>query len=101
MMFGLLAPLTWFRGPLSLIGCGAALLAVISNQTNYPTTFLYPLFISIMIGMGHFDLTISWNAWGLGFNNINTKDYMKVAFFPGIVISLILEIATFLLYSPI
>jgi hypothetical protein len=54
-----------------------------------------------MIGMGHFDLTISWNAWGLGFNNINTKDYMKVAFLPGVVISLVLEIVTFLLYSPI
>lgn len=101
LLFGFLAPLTWFRGPLSLIGCGAALLAVISNQTNYPVTFLYPLFISNMIDMGHFDLTISWNAWGLGFNNINTRDYMKVAFLPGIVISLILEVATFLLYSPI
>ncbi|WP_291293164.1 citrate transporter [Enterococcus sp.] len=101
LLFGLLAPLTWFRGPVSLIGCGAALLAVISNQTNYPTTFLYPLFISIMIGMGHFDLTISWNAWGLGFNNINTKDYMKVAFLPGMVVAILLELLTFMLYSPI
>ncbi len=57
LLFGFLVP-TRFRGPLSLIGCGAALLAVISNQTNYPVTFLYPLFILNMIGMGHFDLTI-------------------------------------------
>ncbi|MDT2521751.1 citrate transporter [Enterococcus raffinosus] len=101
ILFGILAPLTWFKGPLSLIGSGAALLAVVSQTTNYPTTFLYPLFASVLIGMAHFDITISWNAWGLSFNRINAIDYMKVTFVPGIIVALILEIANFLLNNPV
>lgn len=101
IMFGILAPLTWFKGPLSLIGSGAALLAVVSQTTNYPTTFLYPLFASVLIGMAHFDITISWNAWGLGFNRINSTDYMKVALIPGTLIALVLEIANFFLNNPL
>lgn len=101
IMFGVLAPLTWFKGPLSLIGSGAALLAVVSQTTNYPTTFLYPLFASVLIGMAHFDITISWNAWGLGFNRINSTDYMKVALIPGTLVALILEIANFFLNNPL
>lgn len=101
IMFGILAPLTWFKGPLSLIGSGAALLAVVSQTTNYPTTFLYPLFASVLIGMAHFDITISWNAWGLGFNRINSTDYMKVALIPGTLVALILEIANFFLNNPL
>ncbi|GCF93518.1 citrate transporter [Enterococcus florum] len=101
ILFGVLAPLTWFKGPLSLIGSGAALLAVVSQTTNYPTTFLYPLFASVLIGMAHFDITISWNAWGLGFNRIKSVDYMKIALIPGTVVALILEIANFFLNNPI
>lgn len=101
LLFGILAPLTWFRGPMSLIGSGAALLAVVSATTNYPTTFLYPLFATILIGMGHFDITISWNAWGIGFNRLNTREYMKVALVPGICIALVLEIANFLINNPL
>jgi hypothetical protein len=99
--FGILAPLTWFKGPLSLIGSGAALLAVVSQTTNFPTTFLYPLFASVLIGMAHFDITISWNAWGLGFNRINAVDYMKVALIPGTMVALILEVANFFLNNPL
>ncbi|EOH87979.1 hypothetical protein [Enterococcus pallens] len=101
ILFGILAPLTWFKGPLSLIGSGAAILAVVSQTTNYPTTFLYPLFISVLIGMAHFDITISWNAWGLGFNRINSVDYMKVALIPGTLVALLLEIANFFLNNPL
>ncbi|MGM0215366.1 citrate transporter [Enterococcus sp. AZ109] len=101
ILFGILAPLTWFKGPLSLIGSGAALLAVVSQTTNYPTTFLYPLFASVLIGMAHFDITISWNAWGLGFNRINGIDYMKVALIPGTTVALILELANFFLNNPL
>lgn len=100
IVFLILAPLTWFRGPLSLIGCGAALLAVISqNPANYPTSFLYPLFISIMIGMGHFDITTSWIAWGMGYTKVTSKDYMRLAFIPGMIIAGILELATFFLFG--
>ena len=100
LVFIVLSPLSWFRGPLNLVGCGAAILAVISQgPTEFPVMFLYPLFISVMIGMGHFDITTSWVAWGLGYLKVEAKDYMRMSLIPGVCIVLILEIITFLKFG--
>lgn len=99
-LFVILSPLTWFRGPLNLVGSGAAILAVISQQNaGLPVQFLYPLFISILIGMGHFDITTSWISWGLGYARLDSKTYMKMAFLPGVLICLILEIVTYVWFG--
>lgn len=96
LMFIFLSPFTWFRGPMNLVGSGAAILAVISQQNaGWPVEFLYPLFISILIGMGHFDITTSWVSWGLGYAQVEGKSYMKMAFIPGIVICIVLELLTY------
>lgn len=100
LFFAVFSIFTWFRGPMSLIGCGAAILAVLmQSQANFPTTFLYPLFISIMIGMGHFDITTSWVTWGLSYTKVNAKDYMKLAIVPGILTGFILEMITFVWFG--
>lgn len=96
IFFSVFSVLTWFRGPMSLIGSGAALLAIIMHSTTvYPTSFLYPLFISIMIGMGHFDVTTSWVTWGLSYMKLEAKDYMKIALVPGVIIAIVLEAVTY------
>ncbi|HZJ87053.1 MAG TPA: hypothetical protein VFC75_02415, partial [Erysipelothrix sp.] len=61
--------------------------------------FLYPLFISIMIGMGHFDITTSWVAWGLSYTKVDAKSYMKLALIPGVIISFVLEALTFVWFG--
>lgn len=96
LLFIFLSPFTWFRGPMNLVGSGAAILAVVSQQNaDWSVEFLYPLFISILIGMGHFDITTSWVSWGLGYAQIESKSYMKMAFIPGIVICIVLELLTY------
>ncbi len=100
IFFATFSIFTWFRGPMSLIGCGAAILAVLMQaQIQLPTSFLYPLFISIMIGMGHFDITTSWVAWGLSYTKVDAKDYMKLAVVPGITIAFILEMMTYVWFG--
>lgn len=100
LFFSVFSMLTWFRGPMSLIGSGAAILAVLTQSSiAYPTTFLYPLFISIMIGNGHFDITTSWVAWGLSYTKLDAKAYMKLALVPGVVISFVLEALTLVFYG--
>lgn len=96
ILFVILSPLTWFRGPMNLVGSGAAVLMLIVQQSpELPIAFLYPLFITILVGMGHFDLTTSWISWGLGYAKVEAKDYMKMAIVPGFIICLILELLTF------
>ncbi len=46
LLFIFLSPFTWFRGPMNLVGSGAAILAVVSQQNaDWSVEFLYPLFI--------------------------------------------------------
>lgn len=100
LFFGALSILTWFRGPMSLIGSGAAILAImIQGPHVYPTSFLYPLFISIMIGMGHFDVTTSWITWGLSYLKLEPKRFMKLAVVPGFIIAFILEMITYFAFG--
>ncbi|MHC5372408.1 citrate transporter [Enterococcus sp. LJL120] len=100
VLFIVLSPLTWFRGPMNLVGSGAAILAVIMQvNPDLPITFLYPLFLSILVGMGHFDITTSWISWGLGYAKVESRDYMKMALLPGMLICLILEMLTFIWFG--
>lgn len=100
ILFIILSPLTWFRGPMNLVGSGAAILAVIMQlNPSLPISFLYPLFLSILVGMGHFDITTSWISWGLGYAKVETRDYMKMAIVPGLIICFILEILTFVWFG--
>ncbi len=100
LFFAFFSIFTWFRGPMSLIGCGAAVLEVIQQSPMaYPTSFLYRLFIVIMIGMGHFDVTTSWIAWGLSYTKLDAKDYMRLALVPGLVIAFVLEMLTYIFFG--
>ena len=98
-MFAILTPLGFFRGPMNLVGCGAALLAVIVSITAWPVEFLYPLFAVTTIAPQHLDVTQSWVAWGLGYTKVSTKDYMKMSIPTGWIIGVILCTIVFILYG--
>ena len=99
VMFAILTPLGFFRGPMNLVGCGAALLAVIVSITAWPVEFLYPLFAVTTIAPQHLDVTQSWVAWGLGYTKVSTKDYMKMSIPTGWIIGVILCTIVFILYG--
>lgn len=99
IIFAVLTPLGFFRGPLNLVGCGAAILAVVVAVADWPVMFLYPLFAITTVAPQHLDVTQSWVAWGFGYTKVSTKDYMKMSIPTGWIIGIILCIITFVMYG--
>ncbi len=100
LIFAILTPLGFFRGPLNLVGCGTAILAVvIASLPDAPVAFLYPLFAITTIAPQHLDITQSWVAWGFGYTKVSTKDYMKMSIPTGWIVGFICCILAFVLYG--
>jgi hypothetical protein len=100
LIFAILTPLGFFRGPLNLVGCGTAILAVvIAALPDAPVAFLYPLFAITTIAPQHLDITQSWVAWGFGYTKVSTKDYMKMSIPTGWIVGFICCILAFVLYG--
>ena len=101
LLFAILTPLGFFRGPLNLVGCGTAILAVVLAVlgTNAPIGLLYPLFAITTVAPQHLDITQSWVAWGFGYTKVSTKDYLKMSIPTGWIIGIILSAIAFILYG--
>lgn len=100
IVFAVLTPLGFFRGPMNLVGCGAAILAVVvATLPNAPVQFLYPLFAVTTIAPQHLDITQSWVAWGFGYTKVSTKDYMKMSIPTGWIVGAICCMAVFVVYG--
>jgi hypothetical protein len=99
LVFAILTPLGFFRGPMNLVGSGAALLAVVVSVAAWPVQFLYPLFAVTTVAPQHLDITQSWVAWGFGYTKVTTKDYMKMSIPTGWIIGIILCIVVFVKYG--
>lgn len=98
--FAVLTPLGFFRGPMNLVGCGTAILAVvIATLPNAPVAFLYPLFAITTVAPQHLDITQSWVAWGFGYTKVSAKDYMKMSIPTGWIIGIIMCAIVFVLYG--
>jgi hypothetical protein len=97
--FAALTPLGFFRGPLNLVGCGSAILAVVVATTAWPVEFLYPLFAITTVAPQHLDITQSWVAWGFGYTKVSTKDYMKMSIPSGWIIGIILCTVVYIMYG--
>ena len=100
IVFAILTPLGFFRGPMNLVGCGTAILAVVvATLPNAPVGCLYPLFAVTTIAPQHLDITQSWVAWGFGYTKVSTKDYMKMSIPTGWIVGIICCAAVFVLYG--
>lgn len=100
LTFAILTPLGFFRGPLNLVGCGTAILAVVlATLPNAPVAFLYPLFAITTVAPQHLDVTQSWVAWGFGYTKVPAKDYMKMSIPTGWIVGAIMCLIVFVLYG--
>ena len=99
IVFAALTPLSFFRGPMNLVGCGAAMLALVVATANWPIAFLYPLFAITTIAPEHLDITQSWVAWGFGYTKVHPKDYMKMSIPTGWIVGAILCITVYFMYG--
>lgn len=95
IVFAALLGLGLFRGPMTLVGCGAATLGVLSNVTTFSVPFLYCVFAipTITMNIGAC-ITQSWVAWGLAYTKVESKDFLKLSIPTGYIIGIILYILT-------
>lgn len=80
MLFAVLVITAFFRGPLTLFGCGAATLGVLSNVGSFSVPFLFTIFCipATTVNVGSC-ITQSWIAWGLAYTKVDSKDFLKMS----------------------
>lgn len=97
--FAVLAPLALFRGPLTLAGCGAVFMSVISAM-GFPVRFVHALFVSPTITMNLGScITQSWVAWGLTYTKVEGQEFLKKSIPSGWIVVAIQIAAVYLVYG--
>src|SRR3954468_1156067 len=80
IFFGLLGGvLSIYRGPMVVVGTGAALLAIILSNHELPIAFLYSLWLAPTVMQGSVDPTNSWTLWTIGYTKVPHGAFLKTA----------------------
>ncbi len=97
ILFAVLLGLGLFRGPMTLVGCGAATLGVVRGVASFSIPFLYCIFAipTITVNIGSC-ITQSWVAWGLAYTKVESKDYLKLSIPCAYIVGILLYIVTFI-----
>lgn len=95
IVFAVLLGFGLFRGPLTLVGCGAATLGVLSHVASFSVPFLYAVFAipTITVNIGSC-ITQSWVAWGLAYTKVESKDFLKLSIPNAYVTGILLYVLT-------
>ena len=68
-----------YRGPLVVVGTGAALLAIILSNNEIPVPYLYALWLGPTVMQGSCDPTNSWTLWTIGYTRVPHGQFLKTA----------------------
>lgn len=76
IIVAIIAPLSYFRGPLMLYGAGAATAAILVSTGLFNQYFLYGLLVvPSMMGVSAC-ITQSWNLWSVQYAKLDTKTFL-------------------------
>lgn len=78
--FAVVLGLGLFRGPMTLVGSGAATLGVLRGVGSFSIPFMYTIFVipTITVNIGSC-ITQSWVAWGLSYTKVESKEFLKLS----------------------
>jgi Gnt-I system high-affinity gluconate transporter len=80
IFFGVLGGIgSIYRGPLVVIGTGAALLAIVMANKDIPIPYLYSIWLAPTIVQGSMDPTNSWTLWTIGQTKVSHGQFLKTA----------------------
>jgi hypothetical protein len=80
IFFGVLGGIgSIYRGPLVVIGTGAALLAIVLANKDIPVPYLYSIWLAPTIVQGSMDPTNSWTLWTIGQAKVSHGEFLKTA----------------------
>jgi H+/gluconate symporter-like permease len=68
-----------YRGPLCVVGTGAALLAIILSNNEIPVLYLYALWLGPTVMQGSVDPTNSWTLWTIGYTKVPHGQFLRTA----------------------
>ena len=68
-----------YRGPLVVVGTGAALLAIILSNNEIPVLYLYALWLGPTVMQGSCDPTNSWTLWTIGYTKVPHGQFLRTA----------------------
>ena len=80
LFFGVLgAALSIYRGPLVVVGTGAAVLAIILSNNEIPVPYLYAIWLAPTVMHASMDPTNSWTLWTIGYTKVPHGQFLKTA----------------------
>lgn len=79
IFFALLAPMAIYRGPFSVVGTGAALLAIFTSAGALSPIYLYAVWRGALCLQGSQDPTNSWTLWTIGYTKITHGQFLRTA----------------------
>jgi Gnt-I system high-affinity gluconate transporter len=80
VFFGLLGGIaSIYRGPIVVIGTGAALLAIILANKEIPIPYLYSIWLAPTVLQGSMDPTNSWTLWTIGHTKVSHGQFLRTA----------------------
>jgi len=80
VFFGVLGGiLSIYRGPLVVVGTGAAVLAILLANHDIPIPYLYTLWLGATVLQGSMDPTNSWTLWTIGYTKVPQVSFLKTA----------------------
>jgi H+/gluconate symporter-like permease len=71
--------LSIYRGPLVVVGTGAAVLAILLGNHDIPIAYLYTLWLGATVLQGSMDPTNSWTLWTIGYTKVPQVSFLKTA----------------------
>jgi H+/gluconate symporter-like permease len=86
-----------YRGPLVVIGTGAALLAIVQSQNELASPLLYTLWIAPTVLQGSMDPTNSWTLWTIGYAKVSHGAFLKTALPFGCLMVAVYELVAYLM----
>jgi H+/gluconate symporter-like permease len=80
VFFGVLGGLlSIYRGPMVVVGTGAALLAIFLSAGEIPVPYLYSLWLAPTVMQGSVDPTNSWTLWTIGYTKVSQGQFLRTA----------------------
>ena len=87
-----------YRGPLVVVGTGAALLAIVLSNNEIPVPYLYSLWLAPTVMQGSVDPTNSWTLWTIGYTKVSHGQFLRTALPVGcIMVAIVCMLGYFML----
>ncbi|MEO8004672.1 MAG: hypothetical protein ABI771_07185 [Betaproteobacteria bacterium] len=88
-----------YRGPLVVVGTGAALLAIILSNNEIPVPYLYALWLAPTVMQGSCDPTNSWTLWTIGYAKVPHGQFLKTALPFGCLMVIVMSAICYLMFG--